>query len=128
MTAFFFSQATNKNLALQAEELVKSNQAEVIAKKLEEKLTSLSGGKSSELEAQVAGSLKQLKSDLKELLETGGKSGGLSEADRTFLKELSNDTKDAIQDMRLEVLTASDKSKFPESSASSFLYCKQISL
>lgn len=40
----------------------------------------------------------------------GGGSGGLTDADKTFLKELSNDTRDAIQDMRLEVLTASDKS------------------
>lgn len=108
----FNSKATNKNLALQAEELVKSNQADVIVKKLEEKLSSMAGGKSSELDSQVAVSLKQLKTDLKDLLEKGGKSGGLSEADRSFLRELSNDTKDAIQDMRLEVLTASDKSKF----------------
>lgn len=79
-------------------------------------------GKSKDFESQVSGSLTQLKTDLKELLTKGVKSSdvsstsivsgaGLSEADRTFLKELSNDTRDAIQDMRLEVLTASDKSK-----------------
>lgn len=114
---------TNKNLVSQAEELVKdrTNQADQFAKKLEEKLKSFDVGKSSGFETQVSDSLTQLKSDLKELLSKGLKTsgasvsnsngGGLSEADRNFLKELSNDTRDAIQDMRLEVLTASDKSK-----------------
>lgn len=65
----------------------------------------------------MSGSLNQLKTDLKSLLEkgvkaSGGGGGGLSDADRAFLKDLSNDTIDAIQDMRLEVLTASDKSEF----------------
>jgi hypothetical protein len=65
----------------------------------------------------VSGALTELKTDLKELLSKGVKSSavtvgaGLSDSDRNFLKELNNDTKDAIQDMRLEVLTASDKSK-----------------
>lgn len=113
---------TNKNLVSQAEELVKdrTNQADQFAKKLEEKLKTFGAGKSAEFETQVSGSLTQLKTDLKELLSKGVKTssgqiningGGLSEADRNFLKELSNDTRDAIQDMRLEVLTASDKSK-----------------
>jgi hypothetical protein len=64
--------------------------------------------------------LTQLKTDIKELLNKGVKSSGgsggggagLTESDRHFLKELSNDTRDAIQDMRLEVLTASDKSEY----------------
>lgn len=90
----------------QAEELVKdrTNQADVFAKKLEEKLSQFTGSKSAD-----AGGLGSLKSELKELLEKSA--SGLTEADRSFLRELSNDTKDAIQDMRLEVLTASDKSK-----------------
>lgn len=115
----FLSQATNKNLVAQAEELVKdrTNQASVFAQKLEEKLTKVAG-KSSEFESQVSGSLSQMKIDLKDILSNGVKSSsgggaaGLSEADREFLRDLSNDTIDAIQDMRLEVLTASDKSKF----------------
>jgi len=95
---------------LQAEELVKANKADVIAQRLDE-LLKLSE-KSSELESQLSGSLKEL-NNLSGMLEKGGSgsSGGLSEADRNFLRELTNDTKDAIQDMRLEVLTASDKSK-----------------
>lgn len=95
-------QATNKNFVAQAEELVKANQADIIAAKIEAKLLGM--GKSSD-----DGSLSQLKTELKELLEKNV--GGFSDADKTFLRELSNDTKDAIQDMRLEVLTASDKSE-----------------
>lgn len=74
-------------------------------------------GSKPDFEKQVSGSLNQLKADLKNLLEKGVKSSGaggagLSDADKAFLKDLSNDTIDAIQDMRLEVLTASDKSEF----------------
>lgn len=114
----FRFQATNKNLVAQAEELVKdrTNQADVFAQKLEEKLLRISGSKP-DFEKQVSGSLNQLKADLKSLLDKGVRSsgvggGGLSDADKAFLKDLSNDTIDAIQDMRLEVLTASDKSEF----------------
>ena len=117
----FYLQATNKNLVVQAEELVKdrTNQAEEFAKKLEEKLLKITAAaKPSEFEIAISGSLSELKTDVKEILTKGVKStsssvtsGGLSETDRTFLKELTNDTRDAIQDMRLEVLTASDKSK-----------------
>lgn len=99
----------------------RANQADEFAKKLEEKLKNYSPGKSIDFESQVSGSLTQLKTDMKELLNKGVKayagsggvvaSAGLSEADKSFLKELSNDTRDVIQDMRLEVLTASDKSE-----------------
>lgn len=112
---------------MQAEELMKSNKADVIAQRLDE-LLKLSV-KSSDLESQLSGSLKELNS-LSEMLEKGarGSSGGLSEADRNFLRELTNDTKDAIQDMRLEVLTASDKSKISfrslEALKQSILFCR----
>lgn len=101
----FDFQATNKNLVAQTEELVKdrTNQADVFAQKLEEKLTQFNGAKSTDV-----GSLGSFKTELTELLQKN--SVGLTEADRAFLRELSNDTRDAIQDMRLEVLTASDKS------------------
>lgn len=70
---------------------------------------------SSELEGKITNTLAELKASLKELktegLSSSGGSSGLSEKDKNFLKELSNDTRDAITDMRLEVLTASDKSK-----------------
>lgn len=72
-------------------------------------MKNLAAGKSAG--EDFSGALGQLKTDLKDLLQMSGSTGGLTEADRTFLKELSNETKDAIQDMRLEVLTASDKSK-----------------
>jgi hypothetical protein len=44
-------------------------------------------------------------------LQSNAVASGLSDADKLFLKELSNETRDAITDMRLEVLTASDKSE-----------------
>lgn len=95
----------------------RTKQADVFAQKLEEKLLRISGSKP-EFEKQVSASLTQLKTDLKNLMDKGVKASavsggaGLSAADKAFLKDLSNDTIDAIQDMRLEVLTASDKSKF----------------
>lgn len=86
----------------ETKELVPS-QAEIITKKLEEILTSMSDGKSSKRESQ----LKQMQTELE---EKGSSSGGdLMADDRQFLRELSNDE---IQDMGLEVLIASDKSKF----------------
>jgi hypothetical protein len=97
-----------------------TNQADQFAKKLEDKLKTFGAGKSADFETKISGSLNELKTDLKELLSKGVKSqgssgvvvgSGLTDADKYFLKELSNDTRDAIQDMRLEVLTASDKSK-----------------
>jgi len=110
-------QITNKNL----DALLKNriNEADSIVQKLEEKLGQIVNGnaKSSEFEEKVKGSLKVIEGDVKVLLTkapsvtSAASSAGLSEADRTFLKELTNETKDAIQDMRLEVLTASDKSK-----------------
>lgn len=86
----------------------RANQAELIAQKLESKLKG-----SSELEGKITTTLAELKASLKELKVEGVSSSGsgLSDKDKNFLKELSNDTRDAIMDMRLEVLTASDKSE-----------------
>lgn len=92
----FSFQITNKNLVEKLVD-VKTSQGEFITKKLEN------------IEI-IAQSLKENRVDSK----TGSYSSigsGLSESDRHFLIELTNDTRDAIQDMRLEVLTASDKSK-----------------
>lgn len=83
-----------------------ASQAELIAQKVESKLQSSSG-----IEASVSKALSELKSSLKEL-QSNAVANGLSDADKSFLKELSNETRDAITDMRLEVLTASDKSEF----------------
>lgn len=83
-----------------------ASQAELIAQKVESKLQSSSG-----IEASVSKALGELKSSLKEL-QSNAVANGLSDADKSFLKELSNETRDAITDMRLEVLTASDKSEF----------------
>lgn len=49
---------------------------------------------------------------MKDLKSNGVGGSGLSDADKSFLKELTNETRDAITDMRIEVLTASDKSEF----------------
>lgn len=77
----------------------------MIAQKVETKLQGASG-----IEEKVSKALDELKSSLKELKSNAVESG-LSDADKSFLKELSNETRDAIMDMRLEVLTASDKSE-----------------
>lgn len=102
--SLLFFQSNNKKYA---EEAIKSHaaQADFIAQKLESKLQGSSG-----IEATVSKALNELKSSLKEL-HSNSVSGGLSDADKSFLKEISNETRDAITDMRLEVLTASDKSE-----------------
>lgn len=91
----------------------RSNQADVIAKKLEEKLSHLSSGASATTD--FTSSMNQLKTDLKELMtKSSGGAGGLSEGDRTFLKELSNETRTAIDEVKQEVLTATEKSKLKD--------------
>lgn len=88
----------------------RASQAELIAQKLESKLQG-----SSEVDEKITGTLNELKKSLNELKSNGigsGSNNGLSDSDKTFLKELTNDTRDAISDMRLEVLTASDKSEW----------------
>jgi hypothetical protein len=95
-------QMTSKNVAAQIKELVKSKdtQSDLIAKLLETKTDA------SDIEKKLSDALSNLK-----VSGSDNSGSGLSEADKNFLKELTNETKDAIQDMRLEVLTASDKSK-----------------
>lgn len=102
-TFFFFSQLSNQNLVAHTEKLLasKKSESEFITKKLEHI-------------DSIAESLNEIKSDIKSsgISHHGAGGGsGLSEHDRSFLKELTNETRDAIQDMRLEVLTASDKSE-----------------
>ncbi|XP_070500518.1 putative leucine-rich repeat-containing protein DDB_G0290503 [Chironomus tepperi] len=102
---------SNKQLVTQTEEILKTrtNQAEVIAKKLEDKLNQLvEDGKNTEFENKITSTLGELKLGIKELRTAAPT--GFTESDKTLLKELSNEMKDSIQDMRLEVLTASDKS------------------
>lgn len=101
------SQLSNKNLVAHAEQLLanKASESEFITKKLEH------------IDV-IAASLNEIKSDLKSGgsgASVGSGGSGLTEYDRSFLKELTNETRDAIQDMRLEVLTASDKSESLES-------------
>jgi hypothetical protein len=67
-------------------------------------------GKNTEFENKITGTLSELKLGIKELRTAAPT--GFTDSDKTFLKELTSDTKDSIQDMRLEVLTASDKSKY----------------
>lgn len=119
---------TNKNLVANSEKLVhaeknRADHSEVIVKKLEifeKKLTQLADSqKNSDFEGKITSTLSDLKVGIKELktrnpelTNVKAASSGLTDADKNFLKELSAETKDTIQDMRLEVLTASDKSKF----------------
>jgi hypothetical protein len=112
---FLFFQKSNLNLVEQTEQLAKARHGNSdLLSQLENKLLKMD--KSPIIEAKITAAVTELKKSLKEMSEkevkfTGSSSAGLTEADRTFLKELTNDTKDAIQDMRLEVLTASDKSE-----------------
>lgn len=106
-------QNANKQLVTQTEEILKTrtNQAEIVAKKLEDKLNELvKAGKNTEFENKITGTLSELKLGIKEL-RTATPTGFI-ESDKSLLKDLSNEIKDSIQDMRLEVLTASDKSKY----------------
>lgn len=95
----------NKNLASQTETLVKdrANQADAIAKKLEEKLSKMPGAGSG---------FSQLKTELKELLSKGAGGGSLNEADRTFFRGLNNETKGTIQTIKEEILKINEESKF----------------
>jgi hypothetical protein len=67
------------------------------------------------LEGKISTTLNELKTSLKEISNGAGSasssSSGFTTADKQFLKELYNDTREAIQEVQLEVLIASDKSK-----------------
>lgn len=77
--------------------------------KLEEKLKNISGS------SDNSGSFEKLKTDLEAFLSKGASGGALNEADRNFLNDLNNGTKGALQEIKMELMKASDESKFGES-------------
>ena len=99
-------------------------QTEDVVGKLDEKMsqfyiTNTQDGKSSDFEEKITKSLHEIEGSVNKLLNKEGSSvsysGGSSSftpADRNFITGLKNETLEALEDMRLEVLTASDKSKF----------------
>lgn len=81
-------------------------------------ITNPQEGKSSEFEEKMAQSLKEIEGNVNKLLKEGssvsnsGSSSAFTLADRNFITGMKNETLEALEDMRLEVLTASDKSKW----------------
>lgn len=102
-----FAEENSKQLVNKAEKLVESRlaSADEVISKLEDKLshfyiTSPNGnGKNNVDNDQLESTLAKINEKLDNLV------------DKDFVQGLANDTLDAITDMRLEVLTASDKSK-----------------
>jgi hypothetical protein len=118
--SLYYLQETNKNLLAQSERLVNSKlaSADEVISRLEEKLShfyvtgplSTPSSRDNEWESNVAASLLEIKSNMKTTCEPAADKG-LS-ISKEFLQGLTNDTLEAIEDMKLEVLIASDKSEF----------------
>ena len=98
-------------------------QTEEVVGKLDEKMsqfyiTNTQDSKSSDFEEKMSKSLKEIEGNVNKLLKEGssvsysGSSSAFTAADRNFITGMKNETLEALEDMRLEVLTASDKSKF----------------
>jgi hypothetical protein len=97
----------------QSERLVNSKlaSADEVISRLEEKLShfyvtgplSTPNPRDSEWESSVAETLREIKSNMA--------NGGGNSLNKEFFQSLTNDTLEAIEDMKLEVLTASDKSE-----------------
>lgn len=102
-----FSEENSKQLVTKAEKLVESRlaSADEVISKLEDKLshfyiTSSNGN------GKPIGDYDNLETTLAKISEKLN-----NVVDKEFIQGLTNDTLEAITDMRLEVLTASDKSK-----------------
>uniref|UniRef100_U5EM88 Putative leucine-rich repeat-containing protein n=1 Tax=Corethrella appendiculata TaxID=1370023 RepID=U5EM88_9DIPT len=113
----FTSEETNKNLLAQTEKLVNSKlaSADEVIGKLEEKLSQfyitspvVAPNRNSEWEENIVQSINEIKENINSVKQNGG-SGGVS-IDKEFIHGLTNETLEAISDLKLEVLTASDKS------------------
>ncbi|XP_055596512.1 uveal autoantigen with coiled-coil domains and ankyrin repeats [Uranotaenia lowii] len=113
-------ESTNSKLYEQTEKLVSSQlitSDEVIAK-ISEKLSShynnpvVISHSNVDFEERVIKKLETIDSSVKDSLASTavGSVSGHETPDKAFMKQLINETLDAIEDMRLEVLTASDKS------------------
>ena len=98
-------------------------QTEVVVGKLDEKMsqfyvTNTQDGKSSDFEVKITKTLQEIEENVNKLLKEGSavsssvSGSAFSPADRNFITGLKNETLEALEDMRLEVLTASDKSKY----------------
>lgn len=107
----------------QTEKLVNSklSSADEVISKIEDKLSHfyvtapLATEKSndeSEWAEKISSTLEQLKKDVGQIKASpaAATASTLGEPERIFLRALANETLEAIEDMRLEVLTASDKS------------------
>lgn len=111
-----------KGLHEETEKIVSSklSSADEVISKMEDKLThfyitgpattaATSIAKNSEFEEKVTNYLQKISDNVVALKDNAKINAELSVADKTFIEGLSNDTLAAIEDMKIEVLTASDK-------------------
>lgn len=117
-------ESTSKGLLEQTEKLVNSKlaSADEVISKIEEKLTHFyvtgpistpSPSRNSEWEEQISSSLQEIRSDINAITSSKGtpsNSNMNSGLDKDFFETIANQTLESIQDMKIEVLAASDKS------------------
>lgn len=116
-------ESTSKGLLEQTEKLVNSKlaSADEVISKIEEKLTHFyvtgpistpsPASRNSEWEEQISQTLQEIRSNINAVTtskSTTSDSG--SELDREFFETIANQTLESIEDMKIEVLAASDKS------------------
>lgn len=116
-------ESTSKGLLEQTEKLVNSKlaSADEVISKIEEKLTHFyvtgpistpAPSRNSEWEEQISNSLQEIRSDINAITSSKGTSNSNmnSAFDREFFETMTNQTLESIEDMKIEVLAASDKS------------------
>lgn len=117
------SLATSTKLLEQTDKLVneKSSAADELITRVEEKLaeyyvsTPVPPERNTEWEENISISLKEIKNDIvsiksSDALASESTASNLNGLDKNYFITLHNETLEAIEDMRIEVLTASDKS------------------
>lgn len=114
--------STSKGLLEQTEKLVNSKlaSADEVISKIEEKLTHFyvtgpistpSPSRNSDWENQISQTLQDIRSNVNAITSTKGASSGSSAVlDKEFFETIANQTLESIEDMKIEVLAASDKS------------------
>lgn len=114
--------STSKGLLEQTEKLVNSKlaSADEVISKIEEKLSHfyVTGpvstplpSRNSDWENQISQTLQEIRSNVNAITSNkGATSGSSGELDKEFFETIANQTLESIEDMKIEVLAASDKS------------------
>ncbi|KAG4072564.1 hypothetical protein HA402_004653 [Bradysia odoriphaga] len=114
--------STSKGLLEQTEKLVNSKlaSADEVISKIEEKLTHFyvtgpistpSPSRSNDWEDQISQTLQEIRSNVNAITSIKGASSSSSSGlDKEFFETIANQTLESIEDMKIEVLAASDKS------------------